>query len=112
VSFRIQPALVGLVLCALSSSLVSAPQRIDGRLDEEVYSNVPAISDFIQQEHEGAPATEKTEADSHPEREVANEMRRDSNNIILNESFTIIFDSFHDRRNGLFFQTNALGAML
>jgi hypothetical protein len=107
---------------------VNEPLRIDGRLDEEVYGRVPAISDFIQQEpREGAPATEKTEAwiffddrniyvsarcwDSHPEREVANEMRRDSNNIILNESFTIIFDSFHDRRNGLFFQTNALGAM-
>jgi len=107
---------------------IDEPLHIDGRLDEEVYTTVPAVSDFIQQEpHEGAPATEKTEAwvlfddkniyvsarcwDSHPEREVANEMRRDSNNIILNESFTIIFDSFHDRRNGLFFQTNALGAL-
>lgn len=36
------------------------PLRIDGRLDEEVYASLEAISDFIQQEpHEGAPATEK-----------------------------------------------------
>ena len=102
--------------------------KIDGRLDEKVYSTIPPISDFVQQEpREGAPATERTDAwvlfddhnmyvsarcwDSHPEREVANEMRRDSNNIILNESFTIIFDTFYDKRNGLFFQTNALGAL-
>ena len=73
---------------------ISEPLRMDGRLDESVYSTVPAISDFIQQEpREGEPATEKTEVwilfddrniyvaarcwDSHPEREVINEMRRD-----------------------------------
>ena len=67
---------------------LDTPLRIDGRLDEKVYASVEAISEFIQQEpHEGAPATEKTEAwiffddanlyiaarcwDSHPEREVA-----------------------------------------
>jgi hypothetical protein len=107
---------------------IAEPLHIDGRLDEGVYTTVPAISDFMQQEpHEGSPATERTEAwvffddhniyvsarcwDSQPQREVANEMRRDSNNIILNESFTIIFDTFHDKRNGLFFQTNVLGAL-
>ena len=104
------------------------PLKIDGRLDERYYAEIPAITDFVQQEpQEGDPATEKTEAwvffddrniyvaarcwDSHPEREIANEMRRDSNNIILNESFTMIFDTFHDKRNGLFFQTNSLGAL-
>src|SRR5881394_481927 len=83
---------------------IPEPLKIDGRLDERYYAEVPAITDFVQQEpHEGAPATERTEAwvffddrnlyvaarcwDSHPEREIANEMRRDSNNIILNESF-------------------------
>ena len=102
--------------------------RLDGRLDEQVYSAIPPIDEWFQQEpHEGSPATERTEAwimfddrniyisarcwDSHPEREVANEMRRDSTNIIQNESFTIIFDTFHDRRNGTFFQTNSLGAL-
>ena len=107
---------------------ISEPIKLDGRLDEVVYTTTLAFSDFIQQEpREGTPATEKTEVwvlfddrniyisarcwDSHPEREIANEMRRDSNNIIQNESLTVIFDTFHDKRNGVFFQTNALGAL-
>jgi hypothetical protein len=102
--------------------------RIDGRLDEAVYATVEAISDFIQQEpDEGAPATEKTEAwilfddanlyiaarcwDSHPDRAVANELRRDNGNILGNENFTFVIDTLHDRRNGYLFQTNPLGAL-
>jgi hypothetical protein len=104
------------------------PLRIDGRLDEEVYASLEAISDFIQQEpHEGAPATEKTDAwilfddanlyiaarcwNSHPEREIANELRRDNGNVLGNENFTFVIDSLHDRRNGYLFQTNPLGAL-
>lgn len=107
---------------------VSRPIDLDGRLDEDVYTSVPPIDGFIQQEPtEGAPASEATEAwiffddrnvyvsarcwDSHPEREVLTELRRDQNNITQNESFTVVFDTFHDRRNGLFFQTNAIGAL-
>ena len=41
---------------------LSQPIHVDGRLDEEVYATVPAMSDFIQNDpQEGAPATEKTE---------------------------------------------------
>src|SRR5437764_551431 len=41
---------------------IDAPLRIDGRLDEPLYSSVLPISDFIQTEPKaGAPATEKTE---------------------------------------------------
>src|SRR6188474_2484263 len=104
------------------------PLRVDGRLDEEIYATVESITDFIQQEpNEGAPATEKTEAwilfddvnlyiaarcwDSHPEREVANELRRDNGNILGNENFTFVIDPLHDRRNGYLFQTNPLGAL-
>lgn len=107
---------------------IREPIVLDGRLDEAVYKTVPAIDGFIQQEPtEGAPASEPTDAwiffddrnvyvsaicwDSHPEREVLTELRRDQNNITQNESFTVVFDTFHDRRNGLFFQTNALGAI-
>ena len=101
---------------------------IDGRLDEPVYQEVPAVSDFIQQEpREGEPATEKTDAwiffddnnlyvsarnwDSQPERIVANEMRRDNRGIDQNENFVVVLDTFYDRRNGFFFQTNPLGAV-
>jgi hypothetical protein len=107
---------------------VQSPLRIDGRLDEAVYRTIEPISDFIQQEpDEGQPATEKTEAwilfdevnlyvcarnwDSHPEREVANELRRDNSNILGNENLTFAIDTLYDRRNGYVFQTNALGAL-
>ena len=88
----------------------------------------PPITEFIQQEpDEGQPATEKTEAwilfddmnlyicarswDSQPEREVANELRRDNGNILGNENLTFVIDTLHDRRNGYLFQTNPLGAL-
>ena len=102
--------------------------RLDGELDEEVYLTVPAITGFIQQvPDEGAPATEKTEAwvmfddtnvyvgarlhDSAPESEwIANEMRRDTDQLRQNDTFTAFFDTFYDRRNGFNFYTNPLGA--
>ena len=107
---------------------VPSPLRIDGRLDEEIYRTVEPLTDFIQQEpDEGQPATEKTDAwilfddvnlyicarnwDSQPEREIANELRRDNSNILGNENLTFAIDTLHDRRNGYVFQTNALGAL-
>ncbi len=103
--------------------------RLDGQLDEQVYHTVPAITGFIQQvPDEGALATEKTEAwimfderniyvasriwDSAPPSEwVANEMRRDSNQLRQNDHFLVMFDTFYDRRNGVAFQTTPLGAL-
>jgi hypothetical protein len=102
--------------------------ELDGRLDEAVYQSVLPVSDFIQQEpREGDPATERTEAwiffdnrnvyvavrcwDSQPDRITANEMRRDNINIFNNDSLTVVFDTYYDRRSGFFFQTNALGAL-
>jgi hypothetical protein len=104
------------------------PLDIDGKLEEKTYRLVPSVSEFIQQEPaEGEPATEKTEVwvffdndnvyvsarawDSHPERMIANEMRRDNRNIFLNENFAVILDTFYDRRNGFLFQTNPLGGL-
>ena len=107
---------------------LDAPLKVDGHLDEAIYSRVQPITDFIQQEpREGSPATEKTDAwiffddnsvyisarcwDSHPEREIANELRRDNGNVLGNENFTFVIDTLHDRRNGYLFQTNPLGAL-
>ena len=102
--------------------------RLDGRLDEQVYHTVPAITGFIQQvPDEGAPATEKTDVwimfdqsnlyvtvrawDSAPPSEwVANEMRRDGR-LMANDVFGVLFDTFYDRRNALSFTTNPLGAL-
>lgn len=102
--------------------------RIDGRLEETDYATTDAIGDFIQQEpDEGAPATERTEAwvffdndnvyvsarcwDTHPERRVANEMRRDTNQLRQNDTFAVMFDTFHDRRNGYLFYANPIGGL-
>ena len=100
---------------------------LDGRLDEPYYREVPSISGFTQLDPvEGAPATEKTEVwiffddtnlyvsalcwDSEPDQMIANEMRRDSNNILQNQNFTFALDTFNDGRNSVFFQTSPLGA--
>ena len=106
---------------------LTQPLRLDGVLDEGVYEIVPPVSNFVQQvPAEGAPATEKTEAwiffdddnvyvsarlwDSSPEsRWIANEMQRDSFQLIQNDSFSMGFDTFYDRRNSAAFMINPLG---
>ena len=103
------------------------PLDIDGNLDEGVYEIVEPLTGFVQQQpDEGAPATERTEAwvlyddssiyvsgrmwDSAPEsRWVANEMQRDSFQIINNDTFSAAFDTFYDRRNGFAFMVNPIG---
>ena len=107
---------------------LDAPVTVDGRLEENLYRSVPAISGFIQQEPiEGAPATEQTDVwvfydernvyisarcwHSDPERIIANELRRDNRNISRNDNFAVIFGTFYDRRNGFLFHTNPLGAL-
>jgi hypothetical protein len=106
----------------------ATPIRVDGRLDEEIYKTTPPISDFVQQEpDEFKPATEKTEAwiffdndnvyvsarnfETHPERRVANEMRRDTAQLRQNDTFGVLFDTFHDKRNGYIFYANAIGGL-
>jgi len=107
---------------------LTEPLVVDGLLKDPIYSQVPAIGDFVQQEpHEGEPATEPTQLwiffdatniyfavhclDDQPDRVIANEMRRDSNNIFQNDNVQLVIDTFYDRRSGVLFQTNALGAL-
>ena len=106
---------------------LQAPPSLDGVLGEAVYAQAPPISGFIQQlPDEGAPATERTEVwvlydaehvyvaarcwDSTPEAQwIANEMQRDSFQLINNDWFSVAFDTFYDRRNGLAFLVNPIG---
>ena len=105
---------------------VTTPMRIDGKLDEAVYSSVHPASGFIQMEpRAGQPASEKTEVwvfydddnvyvafkawESEPGRRIANEMRRDSNSIRQGDSIEFSFDTFRDRRNAILFEANPLG---
>jgi len=101
--------------------------QLDGRLDEAVYQIVPAITGFIQQiPDEGALGSERTDAwvffdenslyvtarafDSAPPSEwVANEMRHDVIQLRQNDSFSLLLDTFHDRRNGVAFLVTPIG---
>ena len=100
---------------------------LDGSLREAVYERIPPVSGFVQQlPIEGAPATERTEVwvfyddenvyvtarcwDSAPESQwIANEMQRDGFQLINNDWFSVGFDTFYDRRNGMAFLVNPIG---
>ncbi len=108
---------------------IREPVVVDGRIEDDVYSSVPAIDGFIQQEpQEGAPSSERTEVwiffddsnlyisarcwASEPERIIANEMRRDNWAIAFqNDNFSVVLDTFHDRRNAFLFSTNPVGGL-
>ena len=107
---------------------IGEPIVVDGLLDDDPYHAVQSISGFIQQEpREGEEATEATEVwllfdddnvyisarcwDSHPERMIGNEMRRDNQALSRNENFGVMFDTFHDRRNSFMFHVNLLGGL-
>jgi len=112
---------------SLRAVRLTAPLRIDGRLDDEFYRTVPAMSDFAQIEpREGLPATERTEVwiafdeqqvyfafrcwDSHPELRVAKEMRRDNGNIWNgDDNVAFMIDTFFDHRNSFQFTLNSIG---
>ena len=107
---------------------LDSPLTVDGKLDEDVYRATTSVSDFVQQvPREGAAATERTESwvlfdkdtlyisarcwdSAPPEKWVANELRRDTNQLRQNDTFGVILDTFYDRRNGYLFYTNPLGA--
>lgn len=103
--------------------------HVDGQLDEPVYRQVSPAGNFVQFEPvAGSPATEATDVwllfdddtiyvsarcwDSAPEsRWVINAIPRDSSAIINNENFTVLFDTFYDRRNAYLFEITAGGAI-
>lgn len=106
---------------------LTTPLRIDGRLDDEVYTTVKSFGDFIQSVPAlGQPSSERTEAwiffDDNffylagrmhesvpPEQWTANELRRDTSQLRNNDLFGILIDTFHDKRNGFHFYVNPMG---
>lgn len=101
--------------------------RIDGRLDDEVWTLGEAQGNFVQREPQfGAPSTERTEFkilyddrkiyfgvwlwDSDPAGIIGNEMKRDSG-LRRGDQLKIVIDTFHDHRNGFYFSTNPLAAL-
>ena len=100
---------------------------LDGRLDDSIYQQLKPLTDFTQQiPEEGEPGSERTEAwvffdddniyigarnhESAPPSEwVANEMRRDVMQLRQNDSFSVMLDTFFDRRNGAAFLVTPIG---
>jgi hypothetical protein len=107
-------------------ALAAGEIRLDGVLDEAVWSfGVPATG-FIQAEpREGLPATERTEVrvafgegnlyvgamlyDEDPDGLVVNDIKKDFDEN-SQDVFSVILDTFRDRRNGYVFMTNPEGA--
>jgi hypothetical protein len=101
--------------------------RFDGRLDDAVYSEFPGFEGMLQvSPRYNQPSTEKTEIwvmfdgdyiyvaakcwdTAPPEKWIANELRRDTNQMRQNDHFGVGFDTFYDRRSGFMFYANPLG---
>ena len=108
---------------------LSEPLRLDGRLDDPVYSEHEPFGGFIQVAPSyGAESTEKTDVwisydqnnvyvsarvwdSASPDRWISNELRRDTNQLRQNDHIGVMFDTFYDRRSGFMFYTNPLGAL-
>jgi hypothetical protein len=109
----------------LNLTLLEGSLVLDGKLDEEAWSQSNVVGDFIQEDpDEGMPATEITEVralfdgqnlyfgirclDSQPEGIRATELRRDDT-FGNDDSFAVILDTFHDHRNAFLFRINPRG---
>jgi hypothetical protein len=106
---------------------LTEPLRLDGRLDEAVYSQNEPFGGFVQAAPtSGAPSSERTDVwvtyddahvyvtcrcwdDAPPSDWIVNELRRDTPGLRNNEHFGVMFDTFYDRRSGSMFYANPLG---
>ena len=110
----------------VDAAAVTEPVRVDGVLDDEVWRRARPVTGFVQAEpREGQPASERTEVwiafdednlyvaahlyDSDPGAMVVTDIKKDFNEA-EQDAFSVILDTFHDRRNGYVFMTNPEGA--
>ena len=113
-------------VCTMDACLTAEPIVLDGILSESCWNLAVPATDFIQRDPvEGAPASEKTEVriiydtiniyigvscyDSEPGRIVHNELKFDGT-LENDDNFTVVLDTFADRRNGFTFCINPNGA--
>jgi len=109
---------------ACHAERLTAPIRLDGVLDEPVWSSAPAITAFTQRDPvEGAPPHQKTEVrlaydeaalyvgarmyDTAPESVLVRMSRRDD--VVPCDAFCLYLDPLHDRRSGYYFLVSAAG---
>ena len=109
----------------ITSSAVTSKLKIDGDLVESQWQHACFQGHFVQREPLiGEKATEKTKVavlrdkhflyigvkcfDSDPSKIIAREMRRDAR-MDNDDNFQIVFDTYHDKRNGFYFVVNPNG---
>ncbi len=104
-----------------------APLQFDGRLDDDVYAQYAGFGGMVQvAPRYNVEPTEKTEIwvlfdedniyvaaklydSAPPDKWIANELRRDTNQMRQQDQFGVGFDTFYDRRSGYMFYANPLG---
>ncbi|MFC1607873.1 DUF5916 domain-containing protein [Candidatus Latescibacterota bacterium] len=101
--------------------------RLDGMLDEAVWKDSVPVTDFTQKELvEGAAPSEKTDVrflfddnnfyvgvichDSDPGGIVHRELKRDGRLYRIEDNFTLVIDTYNDKRQGYYFAVNANGS--
>jgi len=109
----------------ITATYTEEAPRIDGKLDDEVWKNIPPITDFVQLwPQEGAEATEFSEVriaydrnylyfafnfhDKNPELIRAMNLERGGRNDRDDHAY-IGLDTYMDKRNAYLFEMNALG---
>ena len=106
---------------------LAEPLRLDGALDDAVYTTSPGFGGLLQTAPRyGEPSTVKTDIwvmfdqdyiyvsarcwdPAPPGKWIANELRRDTNQMRNNDHFGVGFDTFYDRRSGYMFYANPIG---
>ena len=112
---------------AVAVRFSGAPIRLDGRLDDDAWRDVPFMSDFLQKEPvQGAQPAERTEIgilytetalyigarmfSDHPEQIVRTTSRRDA--MDNSERLVVSLDTFRDRRTAYSLAVTAAGGRL
>jgi len=110
----------------LTAIAAEAPIKLDGVLDDAIWKRAAVANGFTQSEPAtGKPATENTEVrvafdanflyvgaylhDREPGKLIINDIKKDFAEVDQDD-FEVILDTYHDRRNGYLFITNAAGA--
>lgn len=106
---------------------LAEPLKFDGKLDDDIYTRYQPFDGMVQAAPAyGKPSTERTDIwvsydteniyvsakcwdTAPPEQWIANELRRDTNQMRNNDHFGVAFDTFYDRRSGFMFYANVLG---
>jgi len=109
----------------MTATTTPAPPILDGLVDDDVWELAEVVTDFLQREPvEGATPSQRTEVrilyddeniylgfimhDDEPDRILAQDLRRDSR-LQTDDTIAVLFDTFHDHRNGFLFRVNPLG---